>query len=275
MPIDFEQFDVDGTPACEACREQETAVILTAPNPVALFGNFQQAIARMRAEADAVTVTDDTSHANAVEMVAQAKQVAARIEATRRQAKAPYLEAGRAIDGFANPLVDAVKDIESGLIKKATPYLIEKKRQEDEARRQAEAEARRQREQAEAEARTRAEEQRKALEAAEAALAKAEHREPEPVTVVVDPVAVIAQPPIVPARTEIKTDSGTARLKTVTKFEVIDIQGLPVECFTARAADIIKAVSPWINAQIKAGRKDIPGVRVWEESEMKTTTRRA
>jgi hypothetical protein len=126
----------------------------------------------------------------------------------------------------------------------------------------------------EAEARERARIERIACEAAEAALAKAQNREPEPVHVEPEVVIPILMPPIVPARTEVKTDSGTARLKTVTKFEITDLQGLPVECYTARAEAIIKAVEPWVNAQIKAGRRDIPGVRVYDVQEMKTTTKR-
>lgn len=69
----------------------------------------------------------------------------------------------------------------------------------------------------------------------------------------------------------VRTNSGcTATLSLKKEWTITRIKDLPDECFTERADHIVKAIAPWINAQMKAGITDISGVQFTDTTILKT-----
>lgn len=234
------------------------------PAPVAeLFDNFNAAINRMQAEAAAVTVTDDASKDRAITMIGESKQVIKRIEAERVKVKAPYLQMCKAIDGFASPLVAAVSGIANRLESAVRPYLIE----QDRKRREAEAQARREAEDARRKAEAEAAER-----AAKSAREAQEHGEPAPAP---EPVFVPPPAPIA-AETRTVTDTATATVDRVWAWDVTDLAALLAHegLIEARFNELLKAATPWLNAQVKAGVRRIPGVAIYQTEKVSTRMRR-
>lgn len=244
-------------PQTEAVEESKTNVMVnmksdTAPTTrdpldpgplVVLFDKFHEKIDTMEVEAGAHQVTDDESCDAAVEMSSQAKKLFQRVEKKRQELKEPYLKVTRVLDGKTKPLKDRLRAIQKQLESKTIPYVREK----DIKRREAEQKAR------EEAARIQAQMDAQAAETGESA-----------------PV-VVAE--ILP-ETQVQTESGTAKLKTDLDFEIIDFRKLPEACFEMRKEEIKKAVTPWIRAQIKAGLRNIEGVRVFEKATLDTRVRR-
>jgi hypothetical protein len=100
-----------------------------------------------------------------------------RADGHRETEKAPHLEAGRAVDAKWKPIVDGAKELSTRLKRHVEPFLIEKKRIEDEKRRKAEEEARRLRDEAERAAREAAANDEAAQRAAADAVRKAQEAE--------------------------------------------------------------------------------------------------
>ena len=228
-----------------------------------LFDRFQSKIDAMRAQAEAVQVTDQESHDTALTMIGEAKQVAKQIETKRVEVKAPYLNVCKAIDGFAGPLVQTVKGIAGALEDKIRPWIIE----QDRKRRAAEAEARRAAE--EARRKAEAEAQEKARQAAAQA---AEKGEPPPPP---EPVVMPAMP-AVPTETRSRVETATASVDVVWDWHVEDIHAALQnrDLVEARKDALIKALTPEINLQVKAGRRDLLGVAIYQTERVKTRVRR-
>lgn len=66
------------------------------------------------------------------------------------------------------------------------------------------------------------------------------------------------------------TGSGSADLKKEWTFEILNIKAMPDEAFATRYAELVKAMTPWVNAQVKAGIRNIQGVRIFEQTTLKT-----
>lgn len=234
------------------------------PAPLSeLFSRFEARIDDMRAQAAAVKVVDQDSHDTALTMIGEAKQVANKIEAERKRVKAPYFEMGKRIDGFANPLVGALRDIAAGLESAIRPWAIE----QDRKRRAAEAEARRLAEEArrKAEAEARAKSEAAAIEAAQNNLPP-----PPPEPIVMPPV------PEVPTETRSRVETATASVDLEWTADVVDLAVLLAvpDLVEAREKELLKAATPWVNAQVKAGRREIPGVSIYQTEKVKTRVRR-
>ena len=228
-----------------------------------LFDRFQGQIDAMRAQAAAVQVTDQESHDTALTMIGEAKQMAKRIETKRVEVKAPYLNVCKAIDGFAGPLVQSVKGIAGALEDKIRPWIIE----QDRKRRAAEAEARRAAEEARRKAEAEAQEKAR-LAAAQAA----DRNEPPPPP---EPVVMPAMP-AVPTETRSRVDTATASVDLVWDWHIEDLDEFLSygPAVMAREKEIVKAMAPWINAQVKAGVREIPGVAIYQTEKVKTRVRR-
>ena len=228
-----------------------------------LFERFKAQIDAMRAQAAAVQVTDQESHDAALAMIGEAKQIAKRIETKRVEVKAPYFNVCKAIDGFAGPLVQSVKEIAGALEDKIRPWIIE----QDRKRRQAEAEARRAAEEARRKAEAEAAER-----ARQAAAQAADKGEPPPPP---EPVIVLSVPDV-PTETKSRVETATASVDVVWDYHIEDLAELLSygPAVMAREAEIVRAMTPWINAQIKAGVRQIPGVAIYQVEKVKTRVRR-
>ena len=123
----------------------------------------------LAAEFLAKPITTDNDADRAAIWAKRLGDLSKRADQIRETEKAPHLEAGRAVDATYKPIVDGAKDLSTKLKRHVEPFLIEKKRAEDERRRQAEEAARKLREEAE----------RAAREAAEAGNAEARRQAEE------------------------------------------------------------------------------------------------
>jgi hypothetical protein len=254
------------------------------PGPViALFGRFHGEIDRMSSQVEGVQVTNQAENEHASTLTLQCKELHNTLEKKRQKVKEPYLNVTRLLDSEVKALRDRLNDIQGGLNKKIQAFLMaeEKKRQEErrrleeqqraeqaridaEHRAKNEELARAVRERAEREAREKGIDEEAARQAAEQAEREAMQQAPAA------PVVVTPEPPPVMSQ----TDHGTARLKTKTAWRVTNFRQLPDELFKARWDMLEKAAAPWINAQVKAGRTQIPGVEIYEETQLETRTRR-
>jgi hypothetical protein len=217
------------------------------------FAHFEPVLDDMQAKAESHQVVDDASSQMCAEMAAQSRKVANAIEAKRKDKAAPYNAVLGALNSFTKKFKDRLAMIQRTLEDKNRPYLIDKERK----RREAEAKAR-----ADAE-KIRQEQERKRREAEEAAAKKGE--EPPPPDPAPMPVAAVP-----PAETKIKTDFGSQRIETEWTWTIGDIRKLPDACLKERSAQVEAAVRPWINAQVKAGVREIPGVNIFEQEVLKT-----
>lgn len=122
-------------------------------------------------------IATDTDADRAAIWAKRLGDLAKRADSERETEKAPHLEAGRAVDAKWKPIVDGAKDLSTRLKKHVEPFLIEKRRIEDEKRRKAEEEARRLREAAERAAREASEKDEAAQREAAEALRRAQDAE--------------------------------------------------------------------------------------------------
>ena len=235
------------------------------PAPVIeLFDSFKENILAMKEEVDQLTVTDDATSAQAAEMANQAQKLSNAIAKKQKEETADALKFKQEVDGFCKDLKDRLLLIKKGAESKNRTYLIKK----DEERRAAERKA-----QQEAElARKRAEE--KAQQEAEAR-AKAEGVPVEEIPV--EPVEEIPVEPVEvapvyvpPAKTEVKTESGTTKVEYEYVATIVNFKDLPEDLFTDRWEMMVKAAMPWVNTKVKAGIHNIPGVVVKKEAKITT-----
>lgn len=232
----------------------EQAVTEQALNPdylVTRFDEFEPIMAEIQEKADAHEVVDDASSGQCAEMATQARKVMNEIEKKRKSVLAPYQAVTGAVNSCCKSIKDRLLSVQRLLEGKNQPYLIEQERQRREAEEAARKEAERQRREAEA-------------------ARKAAEKKNEPAPEVVEPVAVAVAPP---AETKLKSEHGTQGVVTEWVWEILDLQALPSPCFQSRAKQIEGAVTPWINAQVKAGVREIPGVRVFQKQVVKTRAR--
>lgn len=214
------------------------------PTPVvALFDLYHSQIDKMKEQSCYIVVVDETTNQTAVEMTTQIRGLVNKLEKERKKVKEPYLNVTSLLDEKVKGLKNRLDDIQRDLNKKIMSFMMDERRKAQEIER------------ANEEARVRAQ-----------AVIDAQARETGEL-----PLQVV-----VPERKPVMavTDSGKAALKTKKDWRVVNFRTLPEELFVERAADIIKTIAPWINAQMKAGITSIPGIEFFETTELKTTVKR-
>ena len=239
-----------------------------------LFKQFHGEIDKMANKSMGLTVKDDASLELATTMTTQAKALAQAIEKKRVELKAPYLEVVKVLDGETKALKDRTAQIQTHINQKIQPYLTKKENERREAERKAQEE--RDRIQKELDAKAEAERQAAAEAARKAALAEGMTKR-EAAMLAQQAAAMVEAAPVVvaqemPTETKVSTESGTATLKEEWSFEITDIKAMPDAAFEARKAEVIKALSPWVNNQVKAGARNIPGVKVFKVAKVATRT---
>lgn len=239
-----------------------------------LFRRFHGEIDVMANKSMGLMVTDDASLQTATTYTTQAKALAQAIDKKRVELKAPYLEVVKVLDGETKELKDRTAQIQDHLNGKIQPYLTKKENERREAERKAQEERDRiQREldaKAEAERQAAAEAARKAAEASGLTKQEAEEAANMAAAMVEAAPVIVAQE--LPTETKIQTESGTAKLKEEWSFTIEDIKAMPDAAFEARKTEVIKALSPWVNNQVKAGARNIPGVKIFKVAKVATRT---
>ena len=246
------------------------------PGPLLyLFKKYHSEIDKMANLSMGLMVTDDQSLELATTFTTQAKALAQAVEKKRVEVKAPYLEVVKVLDGETKGLKDRLAQIQGHINQKITPYLQKKEAERKEKERLAAEEAARIQgdldKKAEEDRQRAADEARKAAEAAGMSKQEAEQEAQLAAAMVEDAPVVVGQ---VIEETAVKTETGTAKLQESWMFEITDIRGMPNEAFEARKAEVIKALSPWVNNQVKAGIRNIPGVKIFKTAKVQTRTSR-
>uniref|UniRef100_A0A6H1ZS48 Uncharacterized protein n=1 Tax=viral metagenome TaxID=1070528 RepID=A0A6H1ZS48_9ZZZZ len=247
------------------------------PKPlIALLEKYQGEIHGMIVKAKELKVVDDTSLATANDMLNQASTFNTIITKKHAELKRPYLDVTQPLDAFKKTLADMIGNIVNVIKPKMTPYMQEVKRKQDEAARKAQEEAARI--QKELDEKAAADRQKAADEAKAAALAagmsddEAAQEGQAAASLVEDAPVVVAQ--AVPEETKIQTDTGTAKLKESWDFEIVNFFEMPDQAFDARKVEVVKALTPWVRAQINAGARNIPGVKIFKVAKVNTRVSR-
>lgn len=233
-----------------------------------------------------VDPTDDKTLGAASDLVKDIASLLKRTNGARESEKAPFLNAGREVDSFFMPIKERAEKAKVALERRVTAYL---RRKADEERRQREEEERRARDEArrlfeEAQERDRqaraAEAEAARQKAEENKTAEAEARATQTTHEVQANLALqdaadaerdanaagraAAAKPAELART--RGESSLATLATVWRFEITDINAIPLEQLRAfiPRADIEKAVRQHVRIHKD---KRIAGVRIYEEAQ--------
>lgn len=203
------------------------------------------------------TVTDDDTQGKMGDYIKSIGACIRALDTAREAEKRPFLDAGREVDGFFKQFTDALGKIKAATERRVTTYLTEK---------------------AAAERRRRAEEERAAREAADRALALAQEAEAAnrkadaeaaleraaiAETAAVRAEAAVYAKPAEMARTRGEMGS-VSTLRTTWEMEIQDASKIPLDtirAFLPRDA-IEKAVKGWV----RAGGRELPGVRIFEQS---------
>lgn len=187
-------------------------------------------------------IEDETTEKRAIEF---AKQIGAHeklCDGTRKAVKAPYAEAVKVVDAFFGGMVDPLKTGRDVVLRKLTAFQTAKTEAERKARE---------------EAARKAEEEARAAAAAittDADLETAIAKEEQAVAAVQATEATTADL----SRTR-GTFGSTASLRTTWEFDIEDVNRVPAEFLMPNEAAI--------RAAIKGGRRDIPGVRIYQKQQ--------
>ena len=193
---------------------------------------FEDKVSVMESEAQELTVTGLLSAANATEMTGQVKRLANQIDSRRKEIILEPDSFVRKVNGFVKPLADRLKALEALLKRKLSDhaYQVELQRREIE-RKQNEAR----------------------IELQKQVDAEAKAKGVESVTIA--PVAM-------PTKKEpVRSDSAVSSAVMVWRHEVINHHLVP--------RDYLMVDDVLIKAAIKAGIREIPGVRIFEDAEMR------
>ena len=240
-----------------------------------VFDKFNSKIQTMWDDATAISVSDDDTYAQAQEMAGQAKKLKSAIDKKRVELKAPYLEFTKFLDAAAGDPVKSLDALARHIeTDKMLPYAKKKEQERREAERKAIEEARLR--QAELDKKAREEALRAAEEARQKALSEGKAKEEaeaqaKQAEAMVEPAPVVV--PDIPQETKLTTDSMTSKIEYDYDWSISDYGLIPTEVWNERAEQVKKAIAPVVNAKIKAGIRNIPGIKVFRVEKLKTRRR--
>jgi hypothetical protein len=87
----------------------------------------------------------------------------------------------------------------------------------------------------------------------------------------VEPAPIVV--PEIPKETKLTTESLTSKIEYDYDWSISDYGLIPIEIWEDRAEQVKKALAPIINAKIKAGMRNIPGVKIYKVEKLKTRRR--
>ena len=240
-----------------------------------VFDNFHIQIDGMANKAQGVSVKTDADLDTATLLTTQAKGLTQAIEKERVKLKEPYLKVTSVLDFETKQLKDRLAKVQAHINSLIAPYLQKKEAERREAERKAAEEAARI--QAELDEKVRLEKEAAAEKARKEAEACGIDKAGQETAAAVAMDEIEAAPVVVmdaPAEIKVQTDAGSAKLKEEWSFEIQNCAGLPTAAYVARNKQVIAALSPWVSDQIKAGIREIPGVRIFKVAKLNTRTSR-
>lgn len=234
------------------------------------YADTVEAIEALAAQANAAPkeIEDDAGMAPIAALVKEATALVKATEAKRVAEKEPFLKAGREIDGFFRQLTERVERIQKAMNARLATYLrakaeaeraareAEERARREEERRQREEADRKMREAAEAEAANRKAEADRALAAAAEADARAAAAR---VDTIIAAQAAAAKPAEL-ART--RTAEGVSTLRREWVFEIDDFDAIPLDVIRPYLPR--EAIEKAVRGFVRAGRRELPGVRIFE-----------
>lgn len=230
---------------------------------------LRQRIEDLIGASERATATSEETMGRCGQTIIQIRAAMKKVEDAHTTAKAPYLEGGRVVDAAKKELLVPLEEAKKRIEGKQEGYLREQKKRDDERRAKAAAEQRRIDEENARLQREHDESVRKAKQEAQAArIAAEEAGRPAPVyvaPVIAEPVYVAPPPPpTVIERGIIRGAEGAAISgKKVWKSQVNDYAAaFPMVASNPKVKEAIDAAVAGI---VRAGLRDIPGVRVWED----------
>lgn len=205
-------------------------------------------------------VTDETE-GRVIDFIKQINACASKAKDAHKSAKEPYLEGGRAVDGFFKKITEPLDGAKRTLNDRLTAHLRRK-----------EAEERRRREEAERQAREEAERARRAAEEAarklaeESQLADAVAKEEAAKQAAADAAAAAKAADAKAAElSRVRGDyGGVSSLRTEWVGELADRKILDLE--TLREHLPVDALEKGIRSFVKAGGRDLRGARIYERT---------
>lgn len=214
------------------------------------------AILQFEEEAKAIEVKDDVTNGRALYLLTSLAPLKKEIEASRVSAVKPFNDLVTTINGKVKAYSTMINVAEDTLKGKSIVYTEEKER----IRKAEEDRLRKIQQEEEARIRKQQEEERlaheKALREAEAANKPAPP--PPPPVVMAPPPPVVAFAP--PPKTQHTATGGSATMKMEWTFEVTDLKLVPDEY---KIVDEVK-----IGKLVKAGLRQIPGVRIYQKTNL-------
>ena len=187
-------------------------------------------------------IEDETTEKRAIEF---AKQIGAHeklCDGTRKAVKAPYAEAVKVVDAFFGGMVDPLKTGRDVVLRKLTAFQTAK---------------------ADAERKAREETARKAAEEARAAAAAIKTDADLETAIAKEEQAIAAVQATEASTADLSRTRGafgsTASLRSTWEFTIEDVNRVPAEFLMVNDAAI--------RAAIKAGRREIPGVKIFQKQQ--------
>jgi hypothetical protein len=196
---------------------------------------FRAGVSAMQREATEIVVADAATEARCSEMTAQVKTLAKQIDAQQDEIIGKAQKFVRGVQGITLPFRKDLEAIEAQLKRKLGDYAYRKEM-----------------------------DRRKAEAVAQKAAAEAQRKiDREAKKAGVEPVQLPA--PVVPQETApTRTESGTTSYVPVWDFEVEDVSKVPAKYLVVDRASVMAA--------IKAGLRDIPGLKIVERVQVRTRT---
>lgn len=196
---------------------------------------FRAGVNAMQREATEITVSDPATEGRCSEMIAQTKALKKDIEAQQEILIAEPQKFVRSVQQFTLPFRKDLDAIEAQLKRKLGDYGYRKEM-----------------------------ERRKAEASAQAAAAEAQRKiDREAKRAGIEPVQLPA--PVIPQEAAaVRTETGTTSYVPVWDFEVLDIAAVPAKYLEINAQAV--------RAAIKAGLRDIPGLKISERMQIRTKT---
>lgn len=197
-------------------------------------------------------VEDEETAAKATTLAAMLKAHRKAVDTAREERKKPFLDAGRTVDAHFGAIAKSLDEATAKIVGMLNAFMAEKRRKADEERRRLEEEARKREEDA----------RRAAQEAARTGNLDAEVQATMRAT---EAASLQAQANAV-AKPQIVGDYGTKAVgRTVWKSEVQDPKKVFAHLLKVDAAGVTAALADMVAKQVRAGVRDIPGARIWDE----------
>jgi hypothetical protein len=215
--------------------------------------DLRQKILDLIGSAERAFVDDEESAGRAAELIRQMGAAEKIVDEERKKVKEPYLTAGRRIDETARTLIHRLSQAKVEVRRMTEDFMRKREAELAAERRRIEDQQRRDREAAERAA------------AAEIENAAAEGRAPV-AEIVEAPIAVAARP-VEQAKNEVRSDFGSTVSTRRVKVAVITDWAKAFKAVKS-VPKVQDAIQTAVNALVRAGQTDIPGVEVKEDTSL-------